>query len=139
MADQTKIVIRNDLGEFPELTRKVHGVLEPRGFSGKPVYVVDLALEEMVTNIIKYGYDDQDEHQIEIILNTSDAGVELKIIDDGHFFNPLETETADTVSDLDSRAVGGVGIHLTCTMADEVDYRRRHHKNILTVKVSRKS
>ena len=46
------------------------------------------ALEELVTNCIKYGYDDSAEHAIEVLLSIAEQLLTFEIIDDGRAFDP---------------------------------------------------
>ena len=60
------------------------------GFNPSPgvLYLVRLAIEELVLNCIKYGYDDADEHTIVIKLTVTDQALTMTVIDDGHPFDP---------------------------------------------------
>ena len=54
--------------------------------------------------------------------------------DSGQAFNPLEKEAPDLSPAVRRRTVGGLGIFLARSMADEVSYERRQEKNILTIR-----
>ena len=95
------------------------------------IFPLRLVLEELLTNIIKYGYDDNGHHEIGIDMKPEDNGVSVRISDDGHPFNPLtqahKTEIADALED---QKVGGLGIHLVKQMAKNLNYHRQGNKNI---------
>ena len=59
------------------------------------VYVVNLAIEEIVTNILKYGYDDTAIHEILLRIEIHPGAVRLVLEDDGHEFNPLKVPEPD--------------------------------------------
>lgn len=125
--------IKNDLSELTALVIDVHSFLDPMELPAKPVYALDLALEEMLTNIVKYGYDDKKTHIIGVGISINQNALVLTLTDDGHEFNPLNAITPDTGKSVPDRPVGGVGIHLTRSMVDDMRYRRENDKNVLEI------
>jgi anti-sigma regulatory factor (Ser/Thr protein kinase) len=97
-------------------------------------HALDLALDEVLNNIINYGYDDKNKHDIKIEINVSKYHIILKIEDDGQRFNPLEVPGADTKSSLEERPIGGLGIHLVRNMMDDVHYKYENNINCITMK-----
>jgi anti-sigma regulatory factor (Ser/Thr protein kinase) len=91
-------------------------------------------LEELVTNIIAYGYTDKKEHIIFIRIKKSDDILTVEVKDDGRAFNPLDMPPPDKSSDLENIEPGGLGIHLVRKLTDEVFYQRENNCNILTFK-----
>ena len=61
--------IKNDLEELKILNLSVRTFLSSINISPKTVYKVNLILEEIITNTIKYGYNDNDRHDIEVKIN----------------------------------------------------------------------
>jgi anti-sigma regulatory factor (Ser/Thr protein kinase) len=101
--------------------------------SFEAMYLVSLAIEELVTNCIKYGYDDSQEHTIDIVLCVEDATLTMDVVDDGHPFNPLEAPRPDLSLPVEDRPIGGLGLHLLRELADNVSYERRDGTNRLTL------
>jgi anti-sigma regulatory factor (Ser/Thr protein kinase) len=95
--------------------------------------LVLLAIEELVTNCIEYGYDDADEHTIVIVLSVSDGDLTMDVIDDGHPFDPLTAPPPDFSIDIQDRPTGGLGIYLLRKLADRISYERRDGTNRLTL------
>ena len=85
-------------------------------------------------NVISYGYDDSDEHEIMIRLSCKGEEVTAEVEDDGRPFNPLEVAEPDTSKALEERPVGGLGIHLARKLMDDVEYKRQQEKNLLAMK-----
>ena len=98
------------------------------------VYDLRLVLEEIVSNIIKYGYKDNDEHQIYIQINLEGKILTLEIKDDGNPFNPLEVRNDAVEKPLDERDTGGMGIYIVKNLMDKTEYRRVEDNNILLLK-----
>jgi anti-sigma regulatory factor (Ser/Thr protein kinase) len=101
-------------------------------------YLVSLAIEELVTNCIKYGYDDSDGHTVGIILSLDGRTLTMEVIDDGRAFNPLDVPPPDMSLAMEGRPIGGLGIHLLRQLADQMTYERRGGENrlVLTKRMS---
>ena len=130
--------IANDFAELKGLMDGATELLESQGVDAQAVYRVNLALEEMVTNIINYGYDAPGRHKIEVTLEVGAKEVALVIIDDGHDFNPILHQGKKPADKPEDRAIGGWGIQLMIKLLDGMDHRREEGRNILEIKVRRK-
>lgn len=98
-------------------------------------YTLDLILDELLSNTIKYGYDDAGAHTISIAFAVDADCVRLTVIDDGHEFDPMGNHGADVTRPLQERRVGGVGLLLVKNLSREMNYRRESGKNILEIVV----
>ena len=107
--------------------------LEARHVPTGAVFLVNLAIEELVTNCVKYAYDDTNEHTIDVELSVVDRQLAIVVIDDGHAFNPLAASAPDLSLSLEQRRIGGLGIHLLRELADEMRYERRGGTNRVTL------
>ncbi|MEI8248559.1 MAG: anti-sigma factor antagonist [Lentisphaerota bacterium] len=128
--------IGNDLDELAGLCHEIHNFLEDEKVPASPVYKIDLSIEEMLTNVIKYSYDDENRHEISVYLRLDPNRILLEMRDDGHEFNPLEAPLSDLSDEIEQRRVGGMGIHLTRTMVDAISYSRDGNINAVTVSVN---
>ena len=131
---QLAIPLKN---QIPEIER-VHEIVErlslEHGWDTRLQFDLNLALEEVLANIIYYGYDDQREHEILIRVSIGSEELTVEIEDDGHEFNPLDQPAPDLAKPLEERQAGGLGIFLVRKVIDHVEYRREKGKNILTLK-----
>jgi anti-sigma regulatory factor (Ser/Thr protein kinase) len=83
-------------------------------------YFCELTFEEIVTNIMKYGYADDREHGIAVSLDVRHDAIVMTFEDDGVAFNPLEhPEPAHP-----NTAIGGRGLVLLRIAARDIDYER---------------
>jgi len=121
----------NALNELPRLNQSVQSFLQQHEAPPPAVFAANLALEEMITNIIKYGYDDSLSHDIRITLTREPGRLTVRIEDDGHEFNPLSQPPPDTSPQIEKRKIGGLGIHLVRRTVDAMWYRRREGRNLL--------
>ncbi|MCG6946983.1 MAG: ATP-binding protein [Deltaproteobacteria bacterium] len=133
MANSLSISFANDMQELTHLLQVVNVFLEPRALSSKLVYAVNLILEEILMNIIKYGYDDEDSHEIEVQIGVEEEEVALTVIDDGKEFNPLTIPGLARSKSAMDRLEEGLGLQFVRHMRNAMEYRREEDKNILTI------
>ncbi len=107
--------------------------LEERQASPAAAYLATLALEELVTNCIKYGYDDRAEHVIQVEVELAPDGMTMVVEDDGHPFNPLEQVEPDTNLPIEERPIGGLGLHLLRKLSDRMEYAWKNGRNRVTL------
>jgi len=96
-------------------------------------FSMNLALEEITTNIINYGYKGKDDYDIVIRFTLEKHNLRIQIKDGAKAFNPLDTEEPDLDKPLEERQIGGLGIHLVKKFTDNFSYRRSNNKNIVTL------
>lgn len=133
MSAETTLRLRNDFGELSGAAETVSQFLESNEVAPDVVFAANLAVEELVTNIIKYGYDDQDAHEIAVKLSITDKVLRIEISDDGHEFNPFSMPEPDTTLPAEERGIGGLGIHFVRNMLDSYSHSWRDGQNIVTV------
>ena len=124
--------------ELNEIVAAVEGMAEREKWSLELVFRVQLAIEEVVLNVMDYGYD-EGVHEFELILTSEADTLIIEVVDDGRPFDPLnDVPKPDLEATVEERKVGGLGIHLVRTMMDQVNYRREQGRNYLTM-VARKA
>ncbi len=114
-------------------TEQAEAWLAEHHVSFEAMYLASLAIEELVTNCIKYGYSDTDEHTVEIVFSVVDGVLTIDVTDDGNPFNPLEAPGPDFSVAAEQRPIGGLGLHLLRELSDEQRYERRDGANRLTL------
>lgn len=134
MTDRVSIEISNRLSELERLHEALADFCRRYGLSAKVARDLNLALEEIVTNIITHSYTDDRAHLIGVHLNLQSDEVRIEVEDDGQPFNPLEAQEVDTTMPLEDRPIGGLGIHLVRKVTDGLEYKRLGDKNIFTLK-----
>lgn len=127
------LTIRNDLAEIGRIAPIIEAYCDENGLGEGIAHAVNLSLDELLTNIIGYGYDDADDHAIEIALAAVVDRVTVTIRDNGRAFDPTELAFPDVEAELDDRPLGGLGVHIVRVMMDEVSYRRAGEYNELTL------
>lgn len=138
MDDTVRLIIKNSLSELTRANEEVRKFLTPRALEQKVSYLIHLTMEEFLTNIIKYSYDDTNSHDIVVEITFAKDLATLRFEDDGHPFDPLSAPVPDIKMPLEQRRTGGLGIYLIRTMAKDVRYDRIDGKNVVTITVDTK-
>ena len=128
--------LRNNLSELATLCEKMQSVGQTLNLSRKCLFEMNLALDELFTNILSYGFQDQSEHFIRVHISADPDMLTVVVEDDGMAFNPVDRIPPEMPCTLDQCKVGGLGIHLVKNLMDEVKYERRAGMNVLTLKKS---
>jgi anti-sigma regulatory factor (Ser/Thr protein kinase) len=123
---QVRIV--NDLSEIARVTDLVESFGAEHAFSNSVIVALNVSLDEILNNIISYGYDDGGRHYIDVRLALGSGGVEVIVEDDGKPFDPVSVQTPRPRSETE---VGGVGLHFVKSLMDQLDYSRRDGINRL--------
>ncbi|UCG13384.1 MAG: ATP-binding protein [Deltaproteobacteria bacterium] len=126
--------LRNRLSELNILSQTLERFGETLALPQKTLFELNLALEELVTNIISYGYRDDADHWIQIAISHENAILTIRLEDDGIPFDPVEAEPPDCNCPVEERTIGNLGIYLTKKVMDDMVYERHENKNILTLR-----
>jgi anti-sigma regulatory factor (Ser/Thr protein kinase) len=121
-----------DLARMPELVAQL---AKERGLSDDAVFGLNVALDEMLSNIIKYGYTDDAIHEIRIRFNFTGPLLVVEIEDDGQPFDPCAAAPVDVDAPMEERKVGGLGIHIVRALMKDVGYERVDGRNRLIMKM----
>jgi serine/threonine-protein kinase RsbW len=100
---------------------------------------LQVALEEVASNVIKHGYPDGATHTFSVSLSADAEFVTAVVTDDAPAFDPLARAEVDIAQPLAERPIGGLGIHLVRHLMDAVGYERSGAQNVLTLRRRRAS
>jgi serine/threonine-protein kinase RsbW len=126
-------VIDNRIGEIPFLAEKIEELAGKWELPESLTMNINLVLEEALSNIIFYAYNDNRKHQIKISMTLINKNLTFKITDNGIPFDPFSLPQPDISLSAEERPVGGLGIFLISKFMDAVHYSRQNNMNILTL------
>jgi len=129
------LTINNTLAALTEAQERVAALLFGHGVSSEAAYAIRLSIEELVSNIIRHGYDDREPHEIAICLDILPRSIELTIDDDGRPFDPNSVAAVSVPSSLDEAPTGGMGLSLVRTIAGPIAYQRLDSRNRVTLRI----
>jgi anti-sigma regulatory factor (Ser/Thr protein kinase) len=102
------------------------------GLSPERLDDAELCLDELVTNIIRYAWDDPAGHEVVVRVERTATELTITIEDDGRPFDPRQAPPPPIPHSLDEAIPGGRGLMLVKAIAPRLDYERRDGKNRLT-------
>ncbi|HEY1736548.1 MAG TPA: ATP-binding protein [Methylovirgula sp.] len=124
MGDQLLAEIDNDIAAIAGLTARIEEFGEEHKLPSEAIFQLTLAFDELLTNIISYGFSDGKRHTITARIELHGDTIAAEIIDDGTAFDPLARATPDTTKSIEEREIGGLGIHFIRTVMDKIEYCR---------------
>ena len=129
-----EIVIKNEVEELDKLAAFVEEVASESGLGPELEMNLNLALEEVVSNVILYAYPNKEEGKVTIAAKGDGKSLVFTITDKGKEFDPTKVEEADITLSAEDRQIGGLGIYIVKNIMNEVTYQRLEGHNVLTLK-----
>lgn len=113
----------------------IDGMLEEYGCGVKEQMAIDVAVDELFSNIAHYAYNPETGYATVLVdVKNDPLAVEITFIDHGVPYDPLAKADPDTTLSVEDRQIGGLGIFIVKKSMDAVNYEYKDGKNILTIK-----
>src|SRR5215813_7840077 len=126
---RVRIAIPNELAALPVASDTLKRFGADNGVPHRVLVQLQVALDEIVSNIIKYAWPEGGSHELTICLTAHSGAVEIEIVDDGREFDPLSVPSPVPVPKGRRPRPGGVGIHMTRKLIDGIEYARSNGQN----------
>lgn len=133
--EKVSIVIQNRLDELGRVALFAERLSKEQQLKSELEFNLKLALEEAVSNTIKYAYPNQQNQEIRIEAEIGRESLIFTITDSGIPFDPTQVAEVDTTLSAEERPIGGLGIFLIRQIMDEVKYQRCDNRNVLTLQM----
>jgi len=133
MSNSVSISIKNQIDQMPSVIETFEAFGEKNELSFGVIQKFNIALDELLNNIISYGFKDNLEHRIDVDMELRNERLIITLKDDGVPFNPFRNDPPDTMLSIDERNIRGLGIHIVKNLVDEYDYKRNTDLNIITL------
>ncbi len=130
--ESLELSLANELREIAGVAAKIDDFCAAHDL-GHASYAVNLAIDEILTNTIEYGYEDDERHRIEVIVRVEEEALVVVIVDDSMPFDLGIAPERDIDASLEDTALSGLGLFLVHQMMDSVDYRREDGCNVVTL------
>jgi serine/threonine-protein kinase RsbW len=127
------LVIRNDLAELVIVSDELNRVVEGSAISNKALIQLQVALDEVLSNVIKYAWPEGKTHEVHVRINAQKDVVKVIIVDDGEAFDPRAQTPPKPLATGRRPRPGGVGIHMVRQLVDGFDYARIGDRNQITL------
>lgn len=133
--EKREITVEASIENLDKVTDFVNAHLDEIGCPAKAKMQIDIAIDELFSNISYYAYNPETGlATISIEVMDNPVAVVLTFSDNGTPYDPLAKNDPDTTLSADEREVGGLGIYLVKKSMDEITYEYKDGKNILRVK-----
>jgi serine/threonine-protein kinase RsbW len=133
VSQTTHVVIRNDIADLAALRTAMERVGAEHRMPEESLFQLQIVLDEMVSNVIKYAWPEAGVHEIEIRITVRDGNVEVEIIDDGRMFDPRDAPRRDKPLPGERLPPGGLGVQITKQLVDRIGYARIGNRNHTTL------
>jgi anti-sigma regulatory factor (Ser/Thr protein kinase) len=134
------MAIQLDSNAMTQVRRMVAAFVAEHGLHSNEYARILIMIEELLTNAVKYGYSNRSQPgTAEIALELDSTRLTIEYADDGDAFDPFDAPAPDLEGPLEKRSIGGLGIHIVRSLAEDASYRRINDRNViqLTRRVSR--
>ncbi len=129
------ILLEANIDNYAKLIDWLDKKCDEAGIESSYKTKLNIAVEEIFANVANYAYP-TNEGNVKVIFKVIDKNqVEMKFIDAGTPYNPLEKVDPDITLSVEDRPIGGLGIFMVKNYMDEVSYTHEHGNNILTIKM----
>ncbi len=116
------------------ITGLIDEKLEEAGASMKAEMQINIVIDEIFSNIAKYGYaSGKGDATVTLDILHDPLRAEITFINSGEPYDPLAQEDPDIHAALDDRPMGGLGILIIKKTMDDVSYEYKDKQNVLTV------
>jgi anti-sigma regulatory factor (Ser/Thr protein kinase) len=127
------VTIHNDVADLASVIEMVDRVGAEAGIPARAVMQLQVVLDEVLSNVIKYAWPEGGSHEFFVRLTVQDGRIEITITDDGNPFNPLAQPPPKPPPPGRRPLPGGVGIHMVRQLVDGFEYVRFDGRNQITL------
>ena len=131
---RSELPLRGSEADVDAFREEVERCAEAWNLPMAAVVEVQIALDEVVSNIITHGYGGREDREIELHLCVEGDELVIDILDGAPPFSIFDVPPPNLSEELDERELGGLGIHLVRSLMDDVQYRRDGERNHVTLR-----
>ena len=130
-----ELTVPATINNVETVTDFVNGQLEEAGCPVKTQMQLDVAIDELFSNIAHYAYDPgSGMATVQVDLEEDPPAAIVTFLDQGRPYNPLAKEDPDVSLAARDRPTGGLGIFLVKRIMDDVNYEYRDVYNVLRIR-----
>lgn len=119
---------------IPVVTDFVNEQMDALGCSMKVQMQIDVAIDELFSNIARYAYNpDVGPATVRVELTEEPLSVVVTFVDNGVPYDPLKKGDPDTTLSAEEREIGGLGVYMVKKSMDAVAYEYKDGQNVLKI------
>ena len=132
---EREITVAAAVENLEAVTTFVDQCLEEVGCSMRLQMQIDVAVDELFSNIAYYAYPPgTGTVTLRVKIEGEPPCASLTFIDGGVPYDPLSRPDPDTTLSAEERQIGGLGIYMVKRSMDEVSYAYEDGKNVLRIR-----
>jgi serine/threonine-protein kinase RsbW len=120
----TNLVIGNDIAQLAILSQAMERFGREHAVAPKSLVQLQVALDEIVSNVIKYAWPEGGSHEIRVRVTFDSGTMTIEVADDGRSFDPRRAPPPEHLPAGQRRRPGGVGLHMVKQFMDSFEYAR---------------
>lgn len=129
-----EITLEATIENITQVTAFIDEELDAAGCPLKVRMRIDIAIDELFSNIARYAYTPETGMAtVQLQLESEPPAATISFIDNGVPYNPLMQAEPDTSAPLKERRIGGLGIFMVKKSMDDLRYEYTGGKNIVTI------
>lgn len=129
-----KLEIKNRINELEKLPDYIEQILRGHETDADTPAKLNLALEELLTNTISYGYKTKQTETITITSHINEGIITIQVSDTAEKFDiNAQAPQVELDQPVEKRKIGGLGIFLINKIMDSVEYNYICGKNTVTL------
>ena len=125
--------IRNNIADLAIVRATLDRIGEDFDIPNRAVIQLQVALDEVLSNIVKYAWPGDEAHELQLRIRIQNGGIEVVIVDDGTPFDPLSHVPRAAAAPGSRPKPGGVGIQMVRKLVDIFEYTRIDGRNQVTL------
>jgi len=130
-----ELIVEATIENVPKVMEFVDGQLEQLNCPIKTQMQIDVAVEELFSNIAHYAYKPETgSAALRVETQDNPPAVVITFIDNGVRYNPLAKPDPDITLSAEKRQIGGLGIYMVKKTMDDISYQYQDGQNILRIK-----
>ena len=136
MSETLHLTAHHALSELTTVAHAAQHFLQRQAIGDPVLYVTQLALEEVLSNIIRHGGATPPGTSIAIRLQANGGAVDVHVVDEALPFDPGTVASPDLDAPLEQRPIGGLGIALLRALTTDLRYERIGGANHLHLRIT---
>lgn len=96
---------------------------------------IDIAIDELFGNIVRYAYHPEiGSATVQVEVTKEPLAVVITFIDQGKPYDPLAKEDPNVTLSAEEREIGGLGIYIVKKSMSDITYEYKEGRNILKIR-----
>ena len=124
-----------DIREIAALAAALDRFGTDNGIAPEAIFKVKLVLDELINNVIDHGMVSPRDGRIDLGISLEGSSLVIDMTDNARLYDPFLTAPPDVEADMDSRPIGGLGVHIVRSLMSEASYSASEGRNHIRLRL----